>query len=161
GDSGGIEFSEAEIAFLFPALLRRRDILLYKILRAQPQALFSALIMTVLGWWRRGLFIGVWATISVLSIYFILVSLGRARLRLAHIGFIARLLGVAAIVAGLCWLAISEIHKLPLASMRDARSVFKALAVPFQKPLIRTILFIPHLFASAAIPSSLASLAIS
>ena len=54
-DSGGLEFSETEIAFLFPAPLRRRDILLYKILRAQPQALFSALIMTMLGWWRNGL----------------------------------------------------------------------------------------------------------
>jgi len=50
GDSGGLEFSDAEIAFLFPAPLRRRDILLYKILRAQPQAIFSALIMTVIGW---------------------------------------------------------------------------------------------------------------
>ncbi len=36
GDSGGLEFSEAEIAFLFPAPLRRRDLLLYKIIRAQP-----------------------------------------------------------------------------------------------------------------------------
>lgn len=166
-DSGGLQFSEAEIAFLFPAPLRRRDILLYKILRAQPQALFSALIMTVLGWWRRGLFVGLWVTISVLSIYFILVSLGRARLRLAHIGFLARLLGVAAIVAGLCWLAISEVHKLPAAAMRDAPNFFNALSAvnahnaPFQKPLIRAILFIPHLFASAAMPSSLASLALS
>ena len=85
GDSGGVDFSDAEIAFLFPAPLRRRDLLLYKILRAQPQALFSALIMTVLGWWRQGLFVGVWATISVLSIYFTMVSLGRARLRLGII----------------------------------------------------------------------------
>jgi hypothetical protein len=167
GDSGGLEFSEAEIAFLFPAPLRRRDILLYKILRAQPQAIFSALIMTVIGWWRRGLFVGLWVTISVLSIYFILVSLGRARLRLAHIGFLARLLGVAAIVAGLCWLAISEVHKLPAAAMRNAPSFFNALSAinahnaPFRKPLIRAILFVPHLFASAAMPSSLASLALS
>jgi len=35
---GGLDFTETEIAFLFPAPLRRRDILLYKILRAQPQA---------------------------------------------------------------------------------------------------------------------------
>ncbi|HSY51715.1 MAG TPA: putative ABC exporter domain-containing protein [Thermoanaerobaculia bacterium] len=163
GDSGGIEFSEAEIAFLFPAPLRRRDVLLYKILRAQPQALFSALIMTVLGWWRRGLFVGVWVTISALSIYFIMVSLGRARLRLLRIGFIPRLLGVAAIVASLFWLAVSEVRNLPPAAFRDAPSFFKALDAPaiFQKPLIRTILFIPHFFAYAALPSSLASLALS
>ena len=164
-DSGGLEFSETEIAFLFPAPLRRRDILLYKILRAQPQALFSALVMTVLGWWRNGLFVGIWSVISVLSIYFTLVSLGRARLRLAHVGFLARLAGVAAILAGLYWLALSELRTVHLAGLKDARAVFKALNGPFehwfQRPLIRTILFIPRLFASAALPASLTTLGIS
>ncbi|HEX9460322.1 MAG TPA: putative ABC exporter domain-containing protein [Thermoanaerobaculia bacterium] len=162
-DSGGLDFSETEIAFLFPAPLRRREILLYKILRAQPQAMFSALIMTVLGWWRNGLFVGMWAVISVLSIYFMLVSLGRARLRLLHVGFVARLFGVAAIVAGLFWLAVSELRTIHFAGLKDASSVFKALraAAPFQKPLIRTILFIPRLFASAALPASLSTLALS
>ena len=111
-DSGGLDFTETEIAFLFPAPLRRRDVLLYKIVRAQPQALFSALIMTVLGWWRNGLFLGVWAAISVLGVYFTLVSLGRARLRLMHIGFLARLAGVAVIMAGLVWLGKSEISAI-------------------------------------------------
>ena len=162
-DSGGLDFSETEIAFLFPAPLRRRDIILYKILRAQPQAMFSALIMTVLGWWRNGLFVGMWAVISVLSIYFMLVSLGRARLRLLHVGFVARLFGVAAIVAGLFWLGVSELRKIHFAGLKDASSVFKAIhaAAPFQKPLIRAILFIPRLFASAALPASLSGLAVS
>ena len=164
GDSGGLEFSDAEIAFLFPAPLRRRDILLYKILRAQPQAMFSALIMTVLGWWRQGLFIGVWATISVLSVYFTMVSLGRARLRLAGIGFIARLIGVAVIVGGLYWLAMYEMRTLSFAGLKDAKAVFQVLGGMggvFHQPLIRAILFIPHILASAAIPSSLAGLAVS
>lgn len=165
-DSGGLDFSETEIAFLFPAPLRRRDILLYKILRAQPQALFSALIMTLLGWWRNGLFVGMWAVISVLSIYFMLVSLGRARLRLMHVGFVARLFGVAAIVAGLYWLAVSELRTIDFTHLNrfnDLKSpaVFKALNAPFEKPLIRAILFIPRLFASAALPPSLATLAVS
>ncbi|MEA2326186.1 MAG: hypothetical protein QOE68_1145 [Thermoanaerobaculia bacterium] len=162
-DSGGLEFSETEIAFLFPAPLRRRDILLYKIVRAQPQAMFSALIMTVLGWWRNGLFIGVWAAISVLSVYFTMVSLGRARLRLMHVGFLARLAGVATIVAGLYWLAKSQIGTIDFAALKTGPAVFKALAAaaPFHQPLVRTILFIPRLIASAAIPASLGMLAIS
>jgi len=164
-DSGGLEFSDAEIAFLFPAPLRRRDILLYKILRAQPQALFSALIMTVFGWWRRGLLVGVWITISGLSIYFLLVSLGRARLRLMRIGFIARLIGVSAILTGLVWLARFEMRDLSFAGVKTGRDFFKIIGDPaqsaFHKPLVRAILFIPHFFASAAIPSSLASLAVS
>jgi len=160
-DSGGLEFTETEIAFLFPAPLRRRDILLYKIVRAQPQALFSALIMTVLGWWRNGLFLGVWSAISVLSVYFTLVSLGRARLRLMHIGFLARLAGVAAIVAGLFWIAKAEVSAIDFHALKNAPQVMNALSVPFHKPLIRTILFIPHLIASAAIPASVGMLAIS
>ena len=160
-DSGGLEFTETEIAFLFPAPLRRRDILLYKIVRAQPQALFTALIMTVLGWWRNGLFLGVWSAISVLSVYFTLVSLGRARLRLMHIGFLARLAGVAAIVAGLVWIAKSEVSAINFHALKNGRQVLNALSVPFHKPLIRTILFIPHLIASAAIPASVGMLAIS
>jgi len=159
-DSGGLEFSEAEIALLFPAPLRRRDILLYKILRAQPQALFSALFMTVFGWWRNGLFVGVWAAISVLGVYFMLVSLGRARLRLMRIGFLARLAGVAAIVAGLYWIAKSEVSAINFKALKNAPQVMNALSVPFHKPLIRTILFIPRLIASAAIPPSFSMLAI-
>lgn len=160
-DSGGLEFTETEIAFLFPAPLRRRDILLYKIVRAQPQALFSALIMTVLGWWRNGLFVGVWSAISVLGVYFTLVSLGRARLRLMHVGFLARLAGVAAIVAGLVWIAKRELSTIDFRTLKNAPQVMNALSVPFHKPLIRTILFIPRLIASAAIPPSFAMLAIS
>jgi ABC-2 type transport system permease protein len=160
-DSGGLDFTETEVAFLFPAPLRRRDVLLYKIVRAQPQALFSALIMTVLGWWRNGLFLGVWAAISVLGVYFTLVSLGRARLRLMHIGFLARLAGVAVIVSGLVWLGKREISTISFRTLKNAPQVMNALAAPLQKPLIRTILFIPHLIASAAIPRSVGMLAIS
>ncbi|MGH9419184.1 MAG: putative ABC exporter domain-containing protein, partial [Thermoanaerobaculia bacterium] len=162
GDSGGIEFSDAEIAFLFPAPLHRRDLILYKIFRAQPQALFSALVMTVLGWWRQGLFIGVYVTISVLSIYFMFVSLGRARLKLAGFGFLSRLIAVSAILAGLFWLARFEMHAVSFAGIKTGQDLFKLMKVPFETPLIvKIILFVPHLFASAAIPSSLTSLAVS
>lgn len=160
-DSGGLEFTETEIAFLFPAPLRRRDILLYKIVRAQPQALFSAFVMTVLGWWRNGLFLGVWSAISVLGVYFTLVSLGRARLRLMHVGFLARVAGVAAIVAGLVWIGKYEISAINFKGLKNAPQVMNALSVPFHKPLIRTILFIPRLIASAAIPPSFGMLLIS
>jgi hypothetical protein len=162
-DSGGLEFSETEIAFLFPAPLRRRDVLLYKIVRAQPQAMFSALIMTVLGRWRNGLFIGFWAAISVLSVYFTMVSLGRARLRLMHVGFLARLAGVAAIVAGLYWLAKSQFTPINFRTLKTGPAVINALAAaaPFHKPFFRVILFIPRLIASAAIPVSVGMLATS
>ena len=157
-DSGGLEFSEAEIAFLFPAPLRRRDLLLYKILRAQPQAIFSALILTIIGT-RQGYFVGTWIAFSVMSVYFTMVSLGRARLRLMHIGFLARLAGVAAIIAGLYFLVLGQARGLRLS--RDYAGTRAMLEAFFHKPVIAAILFIPRFLASAAIPASLWSLAIS
>lgn len=167
-DSGGLEFSDAEIAFLFPAPLRRRDLLLYKILRAQPQLIFTALIMTIIGA-RQGYFVGTWVAFSVMSIYFTLVSLGRARLKLAHIGFLPRLGGVALIVGGLfvighnqmrgiVWPKASETQTYQQVVRGPAADMFNAF---FHKPVIAGILFVPRLFASAAIPPTLASLAIS
>src|SRR5207249_8822512 len=42
GDAPGLVFSEAEIQFLFPAPVSRSQLLAYKFLRQQFQALFSA-----------------------------------------------------------------------------------------------------------------------
>jgi hypothetical protein len=168
GDSGGLEFSEAEIAFLFPAPLHRRDLLLYKILRAQPQAVFSALMLTIIGT-RQGYFIGTWIAFSVMAIYFTLVSLGRARLRLMHIGFLPRLVGVALILGGLYALVLNQLHGGgPFNMPADFKQTVKAgvsgreaIEAFFHKPVIAAILFVPRTIASAALPASLSSLAIS
>jgi ABC-2 type transport system permease protein len=167
GDSGGLEFTDAEIAFLFPAPLRRRDLLLYKILRAQPQLIFSVLIMTIIGM-RRGYFVGTWIAFSAMAIYFTLVSLGRARLRLAHVGFVARLAGVVLILGALYALARNQVRSIapPKGYVLESFNSLKGIPVSFfnaffHEPLIAGILFIPRLFASAAIPATLASLAVS
>jgi hypothetical protein len=167
-DSGGLDFSEAEIGFLFPAPLTRRDLLLYKLLRAQPQALFSAAILTIVGT-RQGYFVGTWIAFSVMSVYFTMVSLGRARLRLFHIGFLPRLGGVALIIGGLYALLMSQVHNLasvPIpadfrATVRTAASARVAIEAFFHKPVIASILFLPRFFASAALPANLAVLAMS
>src|SRR5438477_473048 len=80
--------------------LRRRDLLLYKIIRAQPQALGSAIAFFIFGW-RRSWLIGTWAALSVLGIYFTFVALARARLKLMHIGFIARMLIISVVLTSL------------------------------------------------------------
>ncbi len=167
-DSGGLDFSEAEIGFLFPAPLRRRDLLLYKILRAQPQALFSAVMLTIIGT-RQGYFIGTWVAFSVLSVYFTMVSQGRARLRLFHIGFLPRLGAVALIIGGLYALVLQQMHtmaSIPIPAdykqmVKTGVSSRAAIEAFFQKPAIAAILFIPKFFASAALPGSLTTLAIS
>ncbi len=160
-DSGGLQFSEAEIAMLFPAPLRRRDLLLYKIIRAQPQALVSAIFFFIFGW-RRSWIIGMWAALSVLGIYFIFVALARARLKLMHIGFIARLLIVSAVLTALVSLGVNEINRHPpVLKGKSGPEVIRQLDGVFRKGTTGVILFVPRLFATAASAPSPAQLATS
>jgi ABC-2 type transport system permease protein len=66
-------FSEAEIAFLFPAPISRRGLLHYKLARSQVAILFTTLLLTLLsGRWRAG---PVQAMIGVLGWWFVLATL--------------------------------------------------------------------------------------
>lgn len=162
GDTGGLDFTEAEIAFLFTAPLRRRDLLLYKIIRAQPQALVSALFLTVVGW-TRGKFVGTWIAVGVLSVYFMLVALGRARLKLMHVNFLARLVIVLAIFAGISVWATTRANQLGhgIADFSGAMRTMPAVLAALRTPVISAVLFIPRLFAGAVIPLNLTMLATS
>ena len=161
GDSGGLEFSEAEIAFLFPAPLRRRDLLLYKIIRQQPQVMMSVAIFSLLGA-TRSKFVGLWTAFSVMSIYMMLVALGRARLRLMRINFIVRLVAVLAIAIGIVALGVVTAGgmKLNFEGATPA-SLMKELHAAFHQPLIAAILFLPRLFSGAVFPPTLTTLATS
>ncbi|MEK6374106.1 MAG: putative ABC exporter domain-containing protein [Acidobacteriota bacterium] len=160
-DSGGLQFSEAEIAHLFPAPLRRRDLLLYKIIRAQPQALGSAIAFFIFGW-RRSWLIGVWAALSVLSIYFIFVALGRARLKLMHIGFIARLVIVSVILTALANFAIKDVIKRhPIRKTATHADVMRLIDKPFRTGAVNAALFVPRFFSGAAVAPTPATLATS
>jgi ABC-2 type transport system permease protein len=161
GDSGGLEFSEAEIAFLFPAPLRRRDLLLYKVIRAQPQVLMSVAVFTFLGA-SRSKFIGLWIAFSVMSIYMMLVALGRARLRQLGANFVVRLVAVLAIAAGIVALGVYTANGMSLHfEGATPASLMKQLAAAFHQPLIAAILFIPKLYAGAVFPPTLTTLATS
>lgn len=161
GDSGGLEFSEAEIAFLFPAPLRRRDLLLYKIIRAQPQVLTSVAIFTLFGA-SRSKFIGLWIAFSVMSVYMMLVALGRARLRQFGANFVVRLIAVLAVAAGLVVLGASAASHLSLHYENgNPASLVKQIQPAFHKPVIAAILFLPKLYASAVFPPTLTTLATS
>jgi ABC-2 type transport system permease protein len=85
GDERGLAFSEAEIQFLFPAPLSRRQLIHYKLVRTLLFGLFSAAILTLsLG---RGvargsaLFIlGAWLGVVTLSLHLVAASLTRLSL---------------------------------------------------------------------------------
>lgn len=157
GDSGGLEFSEAEIAFLFPAPLRRRDLLLYKIIRSQPQVITSVAIFTLLGA-TRSKFVGLWLAFSVMSVYMMLVALGRARLRQLGANFVVRLVAVVAIAAGIGVVCVSALKDIEL---HPGPNIAAELHPIFRRTPLAQILFLPRAFAGAVFPSSLTMLAVS
>ncbi|HYC90058.1 MAG TPA: putative ABC exporter domain-containing protein [Thermoanaerobaculia bacterium] len=157
--SAGLTFSEAEIQFLFPAPLTRRQLLLYKILRAQPQVLISAAVMSVVIF-RGAKFIGVWACFVALSIYFTFVALGRARLKLLGIGFLVRLPVIGAAAAGL-WVLLWR--TVDVAAFRGMGATLRPGRVPdlpalFHGPVADAVLFVPRFFSQAVLPASVAQL---
>jgi ABC-2 type transport system permease protein len=157
--SAGLTFSEAEIQFLFPAPITRRQLLLYKILRAQPQVFISAAVMTFL-MFRSAKFIGLWVCFIVLSIYFTFVALARARLKLLGIGFLIRLPAVAAIVVGVSYLLWRTVD---LTKFRGMRVKVKPGQLPdlpalFHGSVADAILFVPRLFGHAVLPRSIPQL---
>jgi hypothetical protein len=157
--SAGLQFSEAEIQFLFPAPLTRRQLLLYKILRAQPQVFISAAVMTFL-MFRGAKFIGVWACFIALSIYFTFVALGRARLKLLGVGFLVRLPLIAAVAAGVSYLLWRAVD---VEAFRGMGVKLKPGRVPdlpalVHGPVADAILFVPRFFGHAVLPVSIPQL---
>jgi ABC-2 type transport system permease protein len=84
-DSGLLDFSEAETAFLFPAPVTRRQLLIYRLLRSQLPLLFGAIVSSVFVpltaiaarvRFAAGLFI----VLVGIRVYFTGVTLARGRL---------------------------------------------------------------------------------
>ena len=84
-DSGLLEFSDAELQFLFPAPVSRRQLLIHRMLRSQIGMLFGAIVIglaspTAFGFMRLRISIGAWILLVTGKIYFTGVTLARARL---------------------------------------------------------------------------------
>jgi len=153
--SGGMTFSPAEIQFLFPAPMSRRALLLYKIFRQQPPILISSLMMTIFGF-RQAHFIGVWIPFVAISAYMTMVGLARARLKMIGIGFLARLVIVALVLAGVGWVFYHALDTSGFLStpIPSAPAFFRAIGSPLRAPAVRALLFVPSVFAMAAVPLS-------
>jgi ABC-2 type transport system permease protein len=84
-ESGLLDFSKAEVQFLFPAPVSRRSLLLHRMLRSQIGMLFGSLIVGIAapslsGYTRLRISIGTWLLMCTSKVYFTGVSLARARL---------------------------------------------------------------------------------
>lgn len=88
GERSALAFSEAEVAFLFPAPMTRSQLVRYKLLRSQLAILVSSVLLTVV-LRRGGAFggdpwlhaIGWWIVLSTVRMHFIGASFARERLR--------------------------------------------------------------------------------
>lgn len=152
---GGLTFSEAEIQFLFAGPVSRRQLLFYKVLRQQPQVLVGAIAMSLFGF-GAGRFIGLWFSFMALSTYFTLVPLARARLKLAGVGFLARLAAVIALLAGVAAIFVHELR--PVMDRDDLHAMIKGGHSPFDTPPLRVLLFVPRIFAGALAPTTILAL---
>ncbi len=152
-DAGRVlAFSPAEVAWLFPAPLTRRQLLHLKLARAQGVVLLNALLWTALTWrpglgaapWRRAL--AIWALLSVLALHRTAAALlrkgatstGRAGLR-RILPLAGLVLFAFALLAGLGGVAGGNVAAVagPFAVLAEvlARPPFAALLWPFTLPL--------------------------
>jgi len=124
----GLGFSEAEIAFLFPAPVSRKSLLHFKLLGSQPAILLSSLIMTLIGrGWGGGHFViralGWYAGMSVFNLHALGASFALTMLMDRGIttwkrrGFILAV--VVAIVAGVFMWARRSLPPLPIVPHQD------------------------------------------
>src|SRR5262245_54980872 len=84
-ESGLLDFSAAEVQWLFPAPVTRRALLIHRMLRSQLGLLFSGAVMaiavpSVSGSVRLRSGVAMWLLLSIGKVYFTGVSLSRARL---------------------------------------------------------------------------------
>ncbi|PTY05573.1 hypothetical protein DB347_14465 [Opitutaceae bacterium EW11] len=108
-----LRFSEAEIAFLFPAPLTRRSLLHYKLIRSQVGIFVSALFLSLLsrrgamlggGWWIHAL--GWWLITSLINLHLLGASFARERLSRLGVRPAVRTAVVLAVFAGVVLLSV-------------------------------------------------------
>lgn len=157
--SAGLTFSEAEIQFLFPAPITRRQLLIYKVLRQQPQVFISAALMSFFAF-RHAKFVGLWVCFMVLSVYFTFVALARARLKLLGIGFLIRLPAVATVVVGLSYLLARSVDRtlIRAEAFKVVPGHLPAFVSPVRGGVADALLFVPRLFGRAALPPTIPQL---
>ena len=110
-ERAALTFTEAEVAFLFPAPISRRNLIHYKLMRSQLRIVFSAFIFSLISrrfggnFWVHAL--GWWLILSTLNLHFIGASFARTLMLDRGISnWLRRLLvfGLAAVMVASVWL---------------------------------------------------------
>ncbi|HEX7618548.1 MAG TPA: putative ABC exporter domain-containing protein, partial [Verrucomicrobiae bacterium] len=110
-ERAALTFTEAEVAFLFPAPITRRNLIHYKLVRSQLRIVFSALIFSLISrrfggnFWVHAL--GWWLILSTLNLHFLGASFARTLMLDRGISNWQRrllMLGLAAAMVASVWL---------------------------------------------------------
>jgi hypothetical protein len=128
-----LTFTEAEVAFLFPAPVGRRTLIHYKLLRSQLRILFSVLLLAFLSRRFGGnaliYALGWWLMLSTLNLHFLGASFARTLLLDRGVSNARRRLLVLALVAALAatvWIWASK--TLPAPGAADLANIHALLA---------------------------------
>ena len=115
-------FSEAEIAFLFPAPIRRQTLIHYKLVRSQLAVLFTVFFLTLFTRWSGGLggallrAAGWWILLSTINLHLLGASFARTLLLERGLSAWRRraviLAGLFAVVAGALWWTRGQVPPL-------------------------------------------------
>jgi len=146
-DSGLLDFSDAEVEFLFPAPVSRRQLLIHRMLRSQIGLLFGAIILGIAvpsayGFGRLRMGVAMWFLLVTGKVYFTGVSLARARLRSAS----ARTrrvawLPVAVLTAAIAIVASAIARAFLAAPPSSVRRALQLLSEVSLQPLPRIVLW--------------------
>jgi hypothetical protein len=144
-----LAFSPAEVTFLFPAPIRRRDLIQFKLLRSQLLVLFNSVLWTILlttghgaSPWRR--MFAIWVLLSTLTLHRLGASFVRTTLAehgvsgARHRILSLTLLGVVAI--GLTWSVADALPDVAIAARDGLGDAIGALADASRRPLAAAIL---------------------
>ncbi len=124
-----LDFSETEIAFLFPAPLTRRTLIHFKLLRSQVRLLFSAMFMTLFTgrfagsgpFWTHT--VGWWVVMATLDLHTLGASFARTYLLdrgVSHLRRRAAVLGgVTVVVCFVVWWVRAHLPPLDLKASLD------------------------------------------
>lgn len=161
----GLEFTEAEVHFLFTAPLARSHLVIYRLVKVQRGLLLTTVI-TAFIFARQANPLGIWLVLNALTVYFMTVAFARARLAQAGVGWQIRLALVVAAAVGFAALAAHGVRRLVAPALQaagdrhDAQQIAGALLSLFDWGPMEVILFLPSIFAAPLYSSSAAGFAV-
>lgn len=143
-----LAFAPAEVQYLFPAPLSRRDLLTYKLLTAQIQLLISAAVVTIFSArWDRSMSMplrmaGAWVLLMTLYLHHLGASLVRVGVAQTRPGTKRPLLAVVIVGGAATIVVVSLIRAWPaVTGAADFRGVLRMTDVVLRGPWLAAVLW--------------------